>query len=112
MAVLGYCLLTNHIHLVATPLQRGALARALGKAHWIYARYVNKRYGRSGHLWQNRFDSCPLGAGHVAAALVYGDLNPLRAGLAGAAEQYPWSTARQHLGGGSPRPKRGNQGIK
>ena len=99
VAVLGYCLLTNHIHLVATPLHGGALARALGEAHWIYARYVNKRYGRSGHLWQNRFYSCPLGAGQMAAALVYVDLNPLRAGLAGAAEQYPWSSARKHLGG-------------
>jgi putative transposase len=102
LSVLGYCLMTNHVHLVATPLQANSLARALGQAHWIYARYLNKRYGRSGHLWQNRFYSCPLGAGHAVAALLYVDLNPLRAGLVGAAEHYPWSSANRHLGGSDP----------
>jgi putative transposase len=47
VAVLGYCLMTNHVHLVATPLHGGALAQALGEAHWIYARYVNTVQGDS-----------------------------------------------------------------
>ena len=102
MRLLGYCLMSNHVHLIAMPERGNALARALGEAHWIYARYVNKRYRRSGHLWQNRFYSCPLGPAHVVAALAYADLNPLRAGLVGAADQYPWSSASKHLGGSDP----------
>jgi putative transposase len=102
VSVLGYCLMSNHVHLIATPEHGNALARALGETHWIYARYVNQRYRRSGHLWQNRFYPCPLGPAHVVAALVYADLNPLRAGLVGAAEQYPWSSAGKHSGGSDP----------
>ena len=91
--------MTNHVHLVARPQQANSLARVPGQAHWIYARSLNQRYGRSGHLWQNRFDSCPPGAGHAVAALLSVDLNPLRAGLVGDAEQYPWSSASRHVGG-------------
>ena len=98
LSVLGYCLMTNHVHLVATPRQSGSLAIALGRAHQAYSRYFNRRYQRSGHLWQNRFYSCPLGRGHLATALLYVDLNPVRARLVGAAEHYPWSSAAAHLG--------------
>ena len=57
------------------------------------------RNGRSGHLWQNRFFSCALGRDHLVTALAYAGLNPVRAGLAGCGEQYPWSSARAHLSG-------------
>ncbi len=41
----------------------------------------NRHHRRSGHLWQNRFYSCPLGPSRLATALAYVDLNPVRAGL-------------------------------
>jgi putative transposase len=59
----------------------------------------NRRYHRSGHLWQNRFYSSPLGALHLLAALAYVDLNPVRAGFVGEAAEYPWSSACAHLDG-------------
>ena len=62
----------------------------------------NRRYRRSGHLWQNRFYSCPLGPSHLLASLAYVDVNPVRAGLVGDAAQYPWSSARAHLEGSDP----------
>ena len=65
----GYCLMTNHVHLVATPSRPQSLARAIGRTNWLYSQYVNRLHGRSGHLWQNRFFSCPLGEGHFWAAL-------------------------------------------
>ena len=99
VAILGYCLMTNHVHLVAVPRHRDSLAKALGQTHWRYAMRFNRRYHRSGHLWQNRFYSCPLGASHLLAALAYVDLNPVRAGLVGEAAEYPWSSARAHLDG-------------
>ena len=81
VTLLGYCLMTNHVHLVAIPERPDSLARALGQSHSRYAQRFNRRYGRTGHLWQNRFYSCPLGRTHLVRALLYVDLNPVRAGL-------------------------------
>jgi putative transposase len=60
----------------------------LGQTHGRYAQRFNRRYRRSGHLWQNRFYSCPLGRNHLVRALAYVDLNPLRAGLVRLPELY------------------------
>ncbi|MDA0207573.1 MAG: transposase [Acidobacteria bacterium] len=99
MAVLGYCVMTNHVHLVVVPSSANALAQALGQAHGKYARWFNRRYRRSGHLWQNRFYSSALGGTHLETALAYVDLNPVRAKLVRHAEEYEWSSARAHLTG-------------
>ena len=97
--VLGYCLMTNHVHLIAVPERSDSFARALRRTHSHYAQAFNRRYRRSGHLWQNRFFSCALAADHVSAALLYVDLNPVRAGLVGDATGYPWSSAAWHANG-------------
>jgi putative transposase len=99
LRVLGYCLITNHVHLVAVPERENTLARAMQRTHSRYAQRFNRPYGRSGHLWQNRFFSCALDRDHLVTALAYVDLNPVRAGLAGSGEQYPWSSARAHVSG-------------
>jgi len=79
LRILGYCLMTNHVHLVAVPDHRHSMALALGQTHMIYAQRFNFTAGRSGHLWQNRFYSCPLGPTHLVDALVYTDMNPVTA---------------------------------
>jgi putative transposase len=73
--------MTNHVHLVAVPEREDSFARALRHAHSEYALARNRADGRSGHLWQNRFFSCPLDSSHLMAALRYTDLNPVRAAL-------------------------------
>ena len=60
LEVQGYCLMTNHIHLIATPHNEDSLAKAIGITHLLYTQYINRMHRRSGHLWQNRFYSCPL----------------------------------------------------
>ncbi len=65
LRVLGWCLMPNHVHLVATPEHELSLARALGRAHYEYAIYLNHERERSGHLWQNRFFSTPLDRHHL-----------------------------------------------
>ena len=97
--VLAYCLMTNHVHLVVTPAADDALAILLRRTHGRYAQYLNARRQRSGHLWQNRFFSCPLSAGRLATALRYVERNPVRAGLAARADDYAWSSAPAHLSG-------------
>ena len=99
LAVAGYCLMSNHIHLIVIPRRPESLALALRNAHGRYAAYFNARHGSSGHVWQGRFYSCPLDTAHFWAALRYVERNPLRAGLAAAPEDWPWSTAAIHCGG-------------
>jgi len=98
LTILGYCLMTNHVHLIAIPTRPYALAKAIGQAHWRYTMHFNKSTARQGHLWQNRFYSCTLGPSHLVAALTYVDLNPVRAAMAGSAVHYPWSSAAAHCG--------------
>ena len=97
LQILGWCLMTNHIHLIARPLAEDSLAKALGRTHFRYTQYINRFHGRSGHLWQNRFFSCPLGREHCWQALRYVEQNPLREGLVRHAWEYPWSSAAAHV---------------
>ncbi len=71
LKLLGYCLMTNHVHLIATPAKADSLAKAIGGAHFLYAQYVNRSYDRSGHLWQVRFYSCALAESHFCSAMLY-----------------------------------------
>lgn len=96
LTVHGYCLMTDHIHLVATPLREDSLAKAIGRTHLAYAQYLNGLHGRSGHLWQNRFYSCILDEEHYWTALRYIERNPVRARLVRRPWRYPWSSAAAH----------------
>ncbi len=97
--VWAYCLMPNHIHMIARPDSEDGLRRAIGEAHRRYTRQINFREGWRGHLWQGRFSSFPLDETYLLAAARYVELNPVRAQLAGKAEDYPWSSAAAHLAG-------------
>jgi putative transposase len=102
LPILAYCLMSNHIHLIAVPHEVPVLAEVMQRVHGRYAQYLNARRGRCGHLWQNRFNSCPLGASHLWAALRYVEMNPVRAGLVAEPRCYEWSSAEAHLSGEDP----------
>jgi putative transposase len=97
LTILGFCLMTNHVHLIVVPATPTSLAKALGRTHNDYARWLHIRRRESGHLWQNRFFSCPLEGTCTWAALAYVERNPVRAGLVKGAEDWVWSSARKHL---------------
>lgn len=99
VSLLGWCWMSNHVHLIAVPRSEGSLSRLVMRAHSRYAQEFNRRHKRCGHVWHSRFYSCPLGPGHLQAALRYVDLNPVRAGIVEKAENYRWSSAEGHLGG-------------
>ena len=69
------------------------------EAHRRYTRLVNFRERWRGYLWQGRFASFPMDESHLLAAARYVELNPVRARLAAAARDWPWSSARAHLAG-------------
>jgi putative transposase len=96
----GYCLMSNHVHLIVTPKSEAALARALGRTDYRYTQYVNALHGRSGHLWQNRFYSCALDEDHYLAAMAYVEQNPVRARVVRCPWRYSWSSAPAHCAEG------------
>ncbi len=99
VALWAYCLMPNHVHLILVPRDADGLRAALAEAHRRYTRHVNFREGWRGYLWQGRFASCPMDERHLLAAARYVELNPVRARLAAAAADWPWSSARAHLAG-------------
>lgn len=99
LPVLAYCLMDNHIHLVVVPETPSDLAEVMQRVHGRYAQYLNARRDRCGHVWQNRYSSCPLGPGHLWTALRYVELNPVRARMVRGAREYEWSSAEAHLSG-------------
>lgn len=102
LSVLGYCLMSNHVHLIVVPRTAEALAQTLKHTHGRYASYWNARNSLNGHVWQGRFYSCPLDEIHLWRALRYVELNPVRAAMVTGAEQWPWSSAATHCGSGVP----------
>lgn len=100
LSIAGFCLMSNHVHLVVTPQRPDALALALRHTHGRYATYLNAPQRTSGHVWQGRYYSCPLDEPHLWAALRYTELNPVRAGLVPRPEVYRWSSAAVHCGHG------------
>ena len=94
-----YCMMPNHIHLIAVPETQGSLGRAIGETHRQYTLRINEREGWTGHLWQGRFSSYPMDEQHLLAAARYIELNPVRAGLAADPLDWRWSSARFHVSG-------------
>lgn len=95
----AYCLMPNHIHLIATPSDEKGLARAMAVLNATYARRLHEKRGLSGHLWQGRYASFPMDETYLYRCVRYVGLNPVRAGLAASASDWPWSSVRAHLGG-------------
>ncbi|NBB13813.1 transposase [Caulobacter sp. SLTY] len=95
--VLAWCLMPNHVHLVLVPATGTSLGAALAQTHRRYTVRINRREGWTGFLWQGRFSSAPMDEGHLAAAVRYVELNPVRAGLVASPADWPWSSARAHL---------------
>jgi putative transposase len=95
--VLGYCLMTNHVHLILTPYVETALAKVMREVSMRYSQFRNAVEQSNGHLWQSRYYSCAVDPSRVPIVMRYVELNPVRAGLAGRAEDYRWSSAREHV---------------
>jgi len=93
----SYCLMDNHVHLVAVPEKETSLAQGIGRADREYSLLINSREGWRGYLWQGRFMSYPMDDNYLFAAIRYIERNPVRAGLVKHAEAYLWSSARVHV---------------
>jgi putative transposase len=92
----AYCLMPNHVHLIAVPETKDGLNLAIGEAHRRYTRRINFREGWRGHLWQGRFSSFILDGSYLLACTRYVELNPVRAHMVKTPEAWRWSSARAH----------------
>ena len=98
MRVLAWCLMSNHFHLVVWPHADGELSRWMQWLLTSHVRRYHSRYHSSGHVWQGRFNAFPIQQDqHLLTVIRYVERNPLRAGLVGRAEQWPWSVSYTHL---------------
>jgi putative transposase len=95
--VWAYCLMPNHVHVIMTPSDADGLRRAFAELHRRYTGKINARHQWTGHLWQGRFGSVAMDEAHLAAAVRYVALNPVRARLVQRPEDWPWSSTRAHL---------------
>jgi putative transposase len=89
----------NHVHVILVPSDEDGLHRAFSDLHRRYTGFVNARARTTGHLWQGRYGSAPMDEAHLASAVRYVMLNPIRARLVERADDWAWSSARAHLTG-------------
>ena len=103
VAIWGYCLMPNHVHIIAVPSDQDGLRRTFRHVHRHYTGYVNARLRVTGHLWQGRFSSVAMDEAHLVNAFRYVALNPVRARLVKRAEEWRWSSTAAHVAGTSDR---------
>jgi putative transposase len=98
-ALHAYCLMTNHVHLLLSPDTEGACGLLMKNVAQLYSQYFNKRYTRSGSLWEARYRSSIVqDESYLLACYRYVELNPVRAGLVEHPVQYSWSSYRANAG--------------
>jgi putative transposase len=98
-ALHAYVLMTNHVHLLLTPRDPDSCARLMRNLGQQYVQYVNRRYERSGTLWEGRYRSCLVDSSeYVIACHRYIERNPVRAAMVTAAGDYRWSSYRGNAG--------------
>ncbi len=92
-AVHAYVLMTNHVHLLLTPDTHTGISRLIQFVGRHYVTYINRRYRRSGTLWEGRHKGCLVAEDdYLWACSRYIELNPVRAGMVAAPEEYRWSS--------------------
>lgn len=93
----AYVLMTNHVHLLVTPGEAGAIGRVLQSLGRRYVQYFNYTYGRTGTLWEGRYRATVIEAErYFFTCSRYIELNPVRAVMVARPEDYPWSSFRHN----------------
>jgi putative transposase len=97
-SILAYCLMPNHVHLLAKPSHDYCLAKIMQGITLCYTQYFNRKRGRSGRLWECRYHSTVVdGDRYLWAVSKYIENNPVRARIVKKPEDYPYSIAKAHI---------------
>jgi putative transposase len=99
VSVHAYVLMTNHVHLLVSSACVGAVSRAMSVLGKHYVPDFNRKYRRTGTLWEGRFKSCLVDSDdYLLRVYRYIELNPVRAAMVERAEDYRWSSVHSNLG--------------
>jgi len=100
VAIHAYVLMTNHVHLLMTPSTEIGISRVMQLLGNQYVQYINKRYRKTGTLWEGRHKSSLIDAErYLLTCYRYIELNPVRANMVAHPGDYPWSSYRHHASG-------------
>lgn len=100
VAIHAYVLMSNHLHLLATPSDQTGLARMMQWIGRYYVPYFNQKYDRSGTLWQGRFKTAVVDSErYFLMCSRYIESNPVRANIVDTPADYRWSSYVHHAGG-------------
>ena len=98
-ALICYCLMSNHVHLLARPASEMSLQKMMQGVTLCYTQHINRKYHRTGRLWESRYHSCIVDQEvYLWAVARYIELNPVRAMMAENPVDYPYSSAPAHFG--------------
>ncbi|RJQ46942.1 MAG: transposase [Nitrospiraceae bacterium] len=98
--ILVYCLMTNHVHLLVKPHEEKSLCKMMQGITLCYTQYVNRKYKRTGRLWESRYHSCIVdNEKYLWAVARYIEQNPVRAKIVRMVDEFPYSSACAHLNG-------------
>lgn len=94
-AVHAYVLMTNHVHILATPSDEQGVSRMMQYVGRRYVPYINYTYGTSGTLWEGRYKaSLVQEENYLLTCMRYIELNPVRANMVRSPAYYRWSSYR------------------
>ncbi|KAB2320270.1 transposase [Betaproteobacteria bacterium SCN1] len=100
LAIHAYVWMTNHVHLLATPAHEDSIGKTFQSVGRRYVQYFNRVYQRSGTLWEGRYRATVVDSERYLLTLMrYIELNPVRAGMVAAPQDYPWSSYRGNASG-------------
>ena len=100
VAVHSYILMTNHVHLLLTPVEGDGVSRLIQSLGRYYVRYINQTHERTGTLWEGRYKSSLVDSeNYFLTVSRYIELNPVRAHMVGHPVEYPWSSYQKNAMG-------------
>ena len=97
VAIGAYCLMTNHFHLLLYPDTHEGLINLMKYISQLHTQHINRKYGRTGKLWENRYKLNIVDPEYEWVIARYIELNPVRANMVDRVEDYKYSSARIHL---------------
>jgi putative transposase len=100
VAIHAYVLMTNHVHLLATPRFPTSMPKMMQSVGRIYVQYFNSMYRRTGTLWEGRYKAAIVDSDvYLLTCMRYIELNPVRARMVASPGEFPWSSFRANACG-------------
>jgi putative transposase len=96
----AYCLMSNHVHLLVVPQYNYSLAKTMQKLSLTFTQHINRKYKRTGRLWECRFYSALVDKEtYLWSVGRYIERNPVRAKIVSRPDEYRWSSAKVNITG-------------